>query len=168
MQEGLTLTNLTTGSLVHSGIIKIASSKNLEINGGLQIEANGVLELEEDASVHASSLLGNGTNNHVFSDLGVIYLHNGTLEVMSNDLGNTGTGFENNFSFGSLFLSGSIQLVDNSDNSSLASSEALYADSLTIESSAVIDLGGKNVYVRHLQNNGGTIINGVILEFQGF
>ena len=64
-----------------------------------------------------------------------------------------------------------VQLVDASDNSAIClseycelfTSEALYVGDLILESGAILDLAGHNLYVMNdFIDNGGSIINGSI------
>jgi hypothetical protein len=97
-----------------------------------------------------------------------------SLEVAGADVGNTATGWLDNFMLGTLLLGTSntyVQLIDESDNSApclseyceIWSSEALYVGDLIMEAGTTLDLAGLNLYVMNdFFNNGGTVLNGTV------
>ena len=83
------------------------------------------------------------------------------LEVMSQDLGNTSAGFDQNFAYSTLELTANtyVELVDNAANSPGDTPEALYVNDLIVPAGATLNLDGLNLYAQTEQING-TIIAG--------
>jgi hypothetical protein len=146
----------------NSGVVQVQSGK-LQLFAGLPL--NGAAALTGTAAGTLSvqgNVVGNTTNSAQFAPLDRVVLAGpGTtsppqlLEVMSQDLGNSAAGFgTHNFVYGTLDVAGSVRLVDHSHNSPGTNSEALYVDTLIVESGAILDLNGLNAYARHTQIDG--------------
>ena len=152
------------GSLVSAGNALVAISGGLTINGqgGLSVSSTSTLEISGD-------LLGNTTNASAFNPVGTVELTSGSgtsnppqlLEAMSEDLGDTAAGFDQNFAYGTLILTANthVELVDLAANSPGDAPEALYVNDLIILSGATLNLDGLKLYV-HAESNDGTIVNG--------
>src|SRR5262249_49411809 len=71
-----------------------------------------------------------------------------------------------NFTYGTIFVStGFVKLVDQADNALGGGPEALYVDSISVNSLDQLDLNGLHVYARAVQiNGGGSVINGTITQ----
>jgi hypothetical protein len=111
----------------------------------------------------AGNLVGNTTDASLFAPRETVLLTGSgsqLLEAMSQDLGNTAVGFGGrNFVYGTLDVAGSVQLVDKSRNSPGTGLEALYVNTLIVQSGATLDLHGLHAYARYAQING-QVING--------
>ena len=82
---------------------------------------------------------------------------------MSADLGAVQAGFVNNFAYGTISLtsSTSVELVDQSHNTTSTSPEAVYANELIVPSGATLNLNNLHLYVRGDQISG-TIVGGTV------
>ena len=91
-------------------------------------------------------MLATTQNADAFNPQGTLELDSGAgtsqppqqLEAMSADMGAVQTGFVHNFAFGTLVLTAntSVELVDESHNTSSTSPEAVYANQLVVASGA--------------------------------
>ncbi|MEE9294164.1 MAG: hypothetical protein V3W34_04245 [Phycisphaerae bacterium] len=84
------------------------------------------------------------------------------VEAAGEDLGPVPAGLVGNFSIGILRVSGvgtEVQVVDLHDNTAGPGSEAVYADTIILESGTTFTLGEGNVYYRTLDMGGGVTIN---------
>ncbi len=137
----------------NSALLAIAPAASLTIDGNL---SGSTLNVDQFAP--AGSVLFNGSGTSAAPQL---------LEVMSQDLGNVGAGFQNNFAYGTLALGNStyVQLTDNTQNVTAAGSQAdaLYVNALVVPSGCTLDLHGLNVYARQIQDNG-TIVGGTVRQ----
>jgi hypothetical protein len=156
---GFTAINVSSGATINV-------PQSLEVDGpsALNVAAGGFLLIGGD-------LLGATQNPALFNPQGTIGLFGGgtattpdLLEAMSADLGSTISGFTNNFAFGTLSLASttSIELVDQSHNSSGSGAEAVYANSLIVPSGSTLNLNGLHLYVQSSQV-AGTIVGGSII-----
>jgi RHS repeat-associated protein len=89
-----------------------------------------------------------------------------SLEVMSQDLGNTSAGFVRNFAYDTIQVGNSsnfasVKLVDDARNSPGTDPEALYVNTLIVSQFGTLDLNGLHVYARSEQNDG-TILHGSV------
>ena len=82
---------------------------------------------------------------------------------MSDDLGAVQAGFVNNFAYGTISLTSntSVELVDQSHNTTSTSPEAVYANELIVPSGATLNLNNLHLYVRGDQISG-TIVGGTV------
>ena len=105
----------------------ITANATVDIAGGLTINGSGALTVGAGSTLNVSgNLLGNTTNAAGFNVLGtVVFDGAGTsgspqqLEVMSEDLGSTLAGFDQNFVYNTLELANDtyVELVDDAVNS---------------------------------------------------
>src|ERR1017187_5894757 len=118
------------------------------------------------------SILGNTHNLGQFSAMGTLVFNgSGTaaspqlLEVMGQDVGTSQLGFIHNFNYGTIALTNHtyVQLVNQYQNSSSSSPEALYVNSLVVPSGNTLDLNGLHVYARSAQI-GGIILHGSVTQ----
>jgi YD repeat-containing protein len=89
----------------------------------------------------------------------VLFSKSRELEVLSEDLGATQAGFDDNFAFGNLTFgtdnSGShMTLTDAIDNASGDTAEAIYVDNLNVRYNSSINLNGLNLYARSAKIDG--------------
>jgi hypothetical protein len=143
---------------VQSGTLLVAGALPLDGQAALAGSVSGTLSV-------AGDMVGDTTDSGLFAPQGTVLL-NGSgpqlLEAMSQDLGNSAAGFgTNNFVYGTLDVAGSVRLVDQSRNSTGTGPEALYVDTLIVESGATLDLNGLHVYAHHTQING-QVIGGTV------
>ncbi len=155
--------------LVDTGTLNVQKG-TLNLNGGLTVNGEGIVTGNPGATINIRGNLGGNTQNADQFAPGIVNFNGSgtastpqTLEVMSQDLGNTATGFANNFVYYGLSLSNgtSVQLVDNAHNSQGAGADALYVDNLSVPSGTTLDLNGLHLYARIAQIHG-TILNGTI------
>ncbi|MCY2987964.1 MAG: dockerin type I domain-containing protein [Planctomycetota bacterium] len=150
-----------------------ATGGMLVLNGPLTNTGSARLASTADGEIMLSGqLLGNTQNADLYSPQGTFLLNGaGTattpqvFEVMSQDRGPVTAGFNRNFAYGTLTLSNStyVRLLDESDNAAGIGPEAIYVNSLMVESGATLDLNGLNLYARGAQVNG-TIVGGSIIQ----
>ena len=173
---GLSITGGTstvqTGTLIDQGSLSVKSGATLNLQGGLSIDDSGILSTVPGSTLNVSgNLLGNTQNADDFNPQGTVSLDSGTgtskppqlLEAMSADLGSVQAGFNRNFAYGTLSLSSntSIELVDQSHNTSSTSPEAVYANELIVPSGATLNLNNLHLYVRGDQVSG-SIVGGTV------
>ncbi len=119
---------INTGTVVDQGSVSVGndqSSVTANISGGLTVSGNGALFVGPGSTLNVSgALLGDTTNAGGFNVLGTVVLDgDGTsdspqeMEVMSQDLGDTPVGFDQNFVYSTLELANDsyVQLVDQND-----------------------------------------------------
>ena len=151
-----------------------ANSGTFRTLGTLSIDGAGTLSTNFAGSILlGGNISGNSTAFASSNPLGVITLNAGSssanpqlLEAMSQDLGNTAAGFKNNFVYGTInVVTADVKLVDQFANAP-GGPNALYVDSLLVNSLDTLDLNGLHVYARAVQINGGaSVINGTITQF---
>ncbi|MFN7844042.1 MAG: hypothetical protein ACK5N9_20175, partial [Pirellula sp.] len=162
VQASLDITDSTyQTALVHIGTIVVESDAVLNIPNGIEINDLGTVSLATNASLNVSRLYGNLQTSPAFSGGGRIVVSS-QIEVFSDDRGANQIGFTNNSSLGALEISGSVQLLDVSDNANGSLPEALYADTLILGLNSTLDLNGYKVYVRSFVDQGGAVLNGQI------
>ncbi len=154
------------GTLVSTGRAPFVAQGGLTIDGqgGLSVSTNSTLQV-------TGNLLGNTTNAAGFDPLGTVLLDSTVatsgspqlLEVMSQDMGRTTAGLQQNFAYGTLSLGSGdyVRLVDRSDNAPGTGGEAVYANSLVVPAGTTLDLNGLNLYVVDAQISG-TIVGGSV------
>lgn len=166
-----TSTSSLEPTLANAGAIKVTSG-TLDLKGGLHSSANATINGPVGPTITiGKNFLGPTTNRAGFEPQTTI-LFNGSaspaspqlLETFSRDLGNTGSGFDDNFAFYSLALAANttVQLINQSDNAPEAGAEAVYVERLVVPFNATLDLNGLNLYARTTQI-AGTVTNGTIL-----
>jgi RHS repeat-associated protein len=157
------------GAFIETGAIT-ADGGQVTIDSPLNLNGQGTLNGNWTGSIHVSStgtLTGNttATNGSTFAG-GAYFSGSGNpqlLEVMSQDEGATAAGFKNNFAYGYIEVDTSLKLVDNADNAPGSAPEALYVNSLLVNTFEQLDLNGIHVYARAVQINGAaSVINGTI------
>jgi RHS repeat-associated protein len=173
---GLTITGGTTnvqvGTLVDQGDLSIQNGATLNLQGGLTVNGAGVLTAASGSTIEISgNLLGNTQNADDFVPMGTVELNSGLgtskppqeLEAMSADLGATQAGFVNNFAYDTISLTAntSVELVDQSTNTTSGKPEAVYADELIVPAGATLNLNNLHLYVRGDQVSG-TVVGGTI------
>ncbi|MFI5458474.1 MAG: SdrD B-like domain-containing protein [Isosphaerales bacterium] len=151
----------------------ITANATVNIAGGLTINGSGALSVGLGSTLNVSgNLLGNTTNAAGFNILGTVVLDGtGTssspqqLEVMSQDLGGTAAGFQQNFAYNTLELANDtyVNLVDDLGGNP----EALYVDNLIVPAGTTLNLNGLNLYIHTAQVHG-TIIGGAIVTGEVF
>jgi RHS repeat-associated protein len=156
-----------------SGSVSIGSGSLIVDSGTLEFDTAQALSVALNASlVLKGNLSGSTLNGDQFAPEGVVDLAGfGTstspqlLEAMSQDLGNVGTGFANNFAYRTLTLGNGtyVQLSDVSQNVSAAgsSADAVYVNDLVVPNGTTLDLHGLHLYARQT-NIGGTIKGGTV------
>lgn len=134
------------------------------------LNQSGALVTAPSTRIVATGITGNVQNPALFSPAGLTTLASsaatGTvpLEVMSKDLGAVSAGFTNNYAYGTLQLVANlpVRLVDQAvNNPGNTTPEALYVDSLAVQSGQTFDLNGFRVYARTAQLDG-KILNGAV------
>ena len=88
-----------------------------------------------------------------------------SLEVASQDSGNSNEGFSKNFAWRELIVgtsseSGWLKLVDTWDNQFTDQPEALYVDRLVVAAGSTLNLGGLNLYYRESRIEGEVVLSG--------
>ena len=115
----------------------------------------------------SGGITGDTRNADLHRPMGTVGLDGVTnlLEVMSQDLGATGQGFQNNFAYGTLALAEgtTAQLVDQSDNATGIGAEAVYVNALVVPANATLELNGFHVYARSSQILG-TVVGGTVMQ----
>ena len=138
----------------------------------MTVNSPGILTTAAGSTVAISGdLLGNTTNADDFNPAGnggIRQRHgNGKppqlLEAMSADLGASRPGSSNNFAYGTISLTAntSVELVDQSHNTTSANPEAVYASELIVPTGATLNLNNLHLYVRGDQISG-TIVGGTV------
>ncbi len=166
------LQTYANGSDYPLGGTTIEANATVQVSGNFEIDGSGALSVEPGSTFAVSgNLLGGTTNAAGFNPLGTVTFDgNGTssspqqLEVMSQDLGDIPAGFQQNFAYDTLELSGNtyLELVDNSVNSPGNAPEALYVNHLIVPAGTTLNLNGLNLYI-HTANVQGTILGGAII-----
>ncbi len=174
---GLTIAGGTTsvqvGTLADQGNLAVQNGATLNLEGGLTVNGSGILTAGPASTIEISgNLLGNTQNADDFVPQGTVELDSGLgtskppqeLEAMSADLGATQAGFVNNFAYGTLSLTAntSVELVDQSKNTTTGKAEAVYADELIVPAGATLNLNNLHLYVRGEQVSG-TVLGGSII-----
>ena len=162
-------TTINTGTVLDQGNLSVESNAILTVEGGLTINGQGGISVSSGSTVDVSgNLLGNTTDAAGFNNLGtVVFDGAGTasspqlVEAMSQDLGNVGAGFNDNFAYGTLKLTANtyVEFVDDAANSPGDSPEAIYVNDLIVPAGATLNLDGLHLYAKSEQNNG-TLISG--------
>src|SRR5271157_5251712 len=161
---------IQTGTFLVQGNLSIQNNATLSIQGGLTLNGQGGLSSASASTLQVSgNVLGNTTNAAGFNPLGTVILDSGNgtsnppqfLEAMSQDLGNTAAGFNDNFAYGTLQLAANtyVELVDNAANSPGSTPQALYVNNLIVPAGATLNLDGLHLYV-HTEQINGTIVSG--------
>ncbi len=163
---------VSVGTLLDQGNLGVQSTGTLNIQGGLTVNSPGVLTTAVGSVVAISgNLLGNTTNADAYSWQGSASFDSGAgtasppqlLEAMSADLGGVQAGFVKNFAYGTISLTAntSVELVDQSANTTTGKPEAVYASELIVPAGATLDLNNLHLYVRGDQISG-TILRGSV------
>jgi len=87
------------------------------------------------------------------------------FEVACKDLGPVAAGFQDNLALGALIVGGDdvgqVVLLDfHDDQPDHAGAEALYVEYLVLKLGSVLMLGGRNLYYKHLVDEGGIVLPG--------
>jgi RHS repeat-associated protein len=160
------------GTLINQGNLSVQSNATLNIQGGLSLDGSGVLTTSRASTLAITGdLLGTTQNADDCTPLGTVLLTSGTgtskppqqLEAMSEDVGPVQSGFTKNFAYGTLTLSSntSVELVDQSANTSSGSPESVYVNELIVPAGATLNLNNLHLYVRGDQISG-TIVGGTV------
>ena len=176
-------------SVTTTGNIHVANNGTLSVSGGslggsaLVLDGTGNIQVEQNSPVVPTvSLSGSlifamtDPNCWGWSDNAVLEMTGGDaqsptmccarLEVGGDDQGPSGN-YDANFDLAHLRLAenAAVALVDMVDNGNRASgAEALYADALTLETGAVLNLNGLNLYVAAAQIVPGPYGDGQIVD----
>ncbi len=160
------------GTLLDEGNLGVQPGATLNIEGGLSVDGSGILTGAPGSTIDVSGdLLGTTQNADDFNPQGTVVFDSSTgtsnppqlLEAMSVDMGAVQSGFVNNFAYGTISLTNntSVELVDQSHNSTSSKPEAVYADELIVPSGATLNLNGLHLYVRGDQISG-TVLDGSV------
>ncbi len=165
------VTSISTGILLAQGGVSVQGSATLKVEGGLTLNGQGALSLASGSTLDVSgNLLGNTTNASGFSAAGTLVFDGGgtssspqLMEAMSQDMGNIGAGFNQNFAYGTLKLTANtyVELVDDAANSPGNTPEAVYVNSLIVPAGATLNLNGLHVYAQSTQISG-KIVGGTV------
>jgi hypothetical protein len=163
-------TLLLGGSFVNEGTLTAMSGGTIDSTVNLQVNGNGILSGQAGAAIKiGSNLVGSTRNADQYAPLGTTEFQSGAhlLEAMSQDRGNTGSGFVKNFAYGTILLDSSAQvsLVDDFTNSAGPLPACVYANSLVVSPGATLNLDGLHFYAQLLQI-GGSVTGGWSLKFQ--
>src|SRR5437773_1272065 len=160
-------------SFSNQGDIEVATGALLDANGSLVFDGLHRLDTQPDGRVEVSgNLSGNTRASDLYLPLGTtVFDGAGTsvspqsLEVMAQDFGMSGDGFNRNFSYGTIALANNtyVRLVDQADNAPGTNAEALYVNSLVISTGSTLDLNGLHLYTRAAQIDG-SIAGGAIIQ----
>jgi hypothetical protein len=168
-----TPTNDTISSFVNKAMLNV-SGVTLTINANFQTDDSGVIAGETSGKITiGGNLLGNTTNAAHFAPQSQIIFNGGGTsdnpqqwEVMGQDLGAITAGFSSNFAYQSVTITNGtrVQLVNQSDNASNATTtkEAIYVDTIALDSGTVLDLNGYHLYARTRKGTG--TVNGGAIE----
>ena len=158
--------SISTGELVEQGVLTEADNATVNVDGSLDVDGQGALSFSPTATFEITgNVLGQTTNGDQFAPQGTMLLDGyGTatapqlLEVMSQDLGNSAAGFQDNFAYGTLAIGNNnyVQLVDDAKNSPGTGPEALYVNALIVPAGSTLNLNGLHVYARVSQIAGTT------------
>lgn len=169
--SGVTLT-IETSAFTNTGDLNAVDSGLIAISGGVDVKDSGMITGDATGLVTVSgSLWGSTTNNSDYAPQSEICFDgDGTeempqqLEVMGADLGNTESGFDENFAYQTLSLDNGtyLQLVDLADNAAGTAAEAVYVDTLVVPTGTTLDLNGLHLYVRTATLEG-TVANGSVV-----
>ncbi len=155
------------------------SSADVAVSNALRFGAKSSLSAPSGSAIHmtGSAFENQSTNPDDLADLVNLTLvydgHTGEtdpFELAGSDLGRDLDGFVSNFALGGITLEHDsvLQMVDLFDNAHRdgvgGSGEALYLESLTMLPGSTLDLNGFHVYVRSLDYQGGTILNGQLIS----
>jgi RHS repeat-associated protein len=153
---------LSFGSLTTSGTVRIGAGRSLTFGGNLDIAAGGSFGADGPAFLSTPGLTGATRDPKFLSNFAVTALRGAVIEAMSEDRGPTLAGFDSNFALQELDL-GSVQLVDNADNSPGVAPEAMYVQTLRF-SDGTLDLNGLHLYARaaSIAPTHAVILNGTI------
>src|SRR5437773_1170170 len=137
-------------SFSNQGDIEVATGALLDANGSLVFDGLHRLDTQPDGRGEVSgNLSGNTRASDHYLPLGTtVFDGAGTsvspqlLEVMGQDFGMSGDGFNRNFSYGTIALANNtyVRLVDQADNAPGTNAEALYVNSLVISTGSTLDL----------------------------
>ena len=174
---GFTITggtsNVQSGTLVDEGNLGVQPGATLNIEGGLAVDGAGILTSTAGSTIALTGdLLGTTQNADDFKPQGTVNFDGGAgtssppqlLEAMSVDMGAVQSGFVNNFAYGTISLTSntSVELVDQSHNTTSTSAEAVYANELIVASGATLNLNGLHLYVRGDEISG-TVLDGTVI-----
>ena len=174
---GFTITggtsNVQTGTLLDEGNLGVQPGATLNIEGGLSVDGAGILTSAPGSTIALTGdLAGTTQNADDFNPQGTVEFDGGggtsnppqLLEAMSVDMGAVQSGFVNNFAYGTISLTSntSVELVDQSHNTTSSSPEAVYVNELVVASGATLNLNGLHLYVRGDEISG-TVLDGTVI-----
>ena len=150
--------------------IIVGNGATVVVPKSLRVDGSSILTISPSSALTVGeSLLGTTSNPAIFKPQGTVTLNGGgntasprLLEAMSKDLGTQASAFSvNNFAYGGINLANNtyLKLVDQSDNSSGTTPEAVYTNSLIISTGSTLDLNGLTLYTRAFQLSG-AVVNG--------
>ena len=170
-QNAKTLT--INGPLSSTGNLRASSGGKISVTGSIAIDGTGSVVVGPTSAIEMTGNLSGTMSSAITSSiLGTVRFKGSgtlatpqTLEVMGRDFGTDATGFNQNFSVGTLALANNtrVQLVDQSDNAAGSGAEALYLNSLIVPTGTTLDLNGLNIYARATQI-AGTIVGGTVTQ----
>ena len=143
---------------------------------GVTVDGTGLISSTPTGNITVQgNLLGDTTNASGWAPQGRVTFASGSasspqlLEAMSNDLGATLSGFQNNFDYASIDLTyyAYVQLVDQSANvPGETLPNAVYTAALTVPAGATLDLNGLHLYTL-ASNVQGMVLNGTVTIVPG-
>ena len=166
------------GTLADQGNLGVQAGATLNIEGGFSLNGSGILTTAPGSTIEVSgNLLGTTKNADDFQPQGTVAFDSGTgttsppqlLEAMSVDLGAVQAGFVDNFAYGTISLTAntSVELVDQSHNTTSTTPEAVYANELIVPHGATLNLNGLHFYVRGDQISGNVVGGTVVVVPSG-
>ncbi|MCS7466898.1 hypothetical protein NZK35_09600 [Stieleria sp. ICT_E10.1] len=170
----LALSNVTNDS---GGTIGVLGG-TLTIDGNLTLgDTSGISTRPTGTIVLKGSLASASPAETLFTPDGTLVFEKASgsfspyaLEAMGRDLGPVADGFDKNFSFGTVEVrseSRVVRLRDNEDNAPGASPEAVYIDTLYVDSSSTLDTNGVPLYVRQALIEGTVIGDYTVVDDSG-
>ncbi len=146
--------------------LSVIDSGRIEVGGNFIILNAAQVGYSSSVSMSLEGNFDNGSKFPMLFDWtagGVLLTGAGaptqTVEAGGEDRGRCATGFIDNFAFGTLEVqSGAtvsvVDVIDNQGDGDTACDEALYVNTLIVNSGAELNTGGCRVYYRELTNNG--------------
>ncbi len=170
--SGKTL-SVNLASFINNGSIAASNGATITLRGSVTLEGGNRISSQSGGIINITgNLLGSTQNSSLYTPQGTTCFNgSGTttnpqlLEVISQDLGTDASGFKQNFAYGILSLTNSttVKLVDQSDNATGSSNEALYVNSLIVAAGSTLNLNGFTLYTRAAQIIG-TVTGGTIVQ----
>ena len=174
------------GSAATRGTLSITNPiAQMIVRQSLNVGKKGILNAVPGTAIHmtGANFINQSDNEAALAGLANLKMifeggptQNDTFEVAGTDHGRTLAGYALNFALGTLAVGsldniGILRLVDDCDSLNRGgiggASEALYASKLTLAAGSSLDLNGLHLYVRELEDTGGTITGGSLVSLIG-